>query len=98
MSLWSPGSAGSDNNEQLVLLLVGLFFFSVVVMPNLPIWIATVNTWLLDNRVLIPDHYAVLTIPGLTGGLDLRRIFIAALLIIGTLSAIKAGRPRAAHA
>ncbi len=77
--------------------LGALFVGSVVVPALLIMWRDQLVTWGLDHQVLVPSGQALLTFPGTSAGLDLRRVIVAGLTLLAVVAAsiaVKRHRPR----
>lgn len=72
------------DTEMLILVVVG-GLIAVTVLPALiSKWATGLDGWLLEHHVLVPGAEALFTLPGMTGGPDLRRVVIlACVLIVG---------------
>ncbi len=92
MSSWNPGSGPGGGNDETMGLLIVVAVALVAVPALLPSFAAGITHWLLTNRVLVPAHEALFALPGIPAGPDMRRLLIAALLILGTVLAIRATR------
>lgn len=78
-------SDGTDDDQETLgkLLLIGL---AVLMVPAvLPEVRAAVSAWLLEHHVLAPPEAALIPIPFMDGGLDLRRLVIVAVIVIGAV-------------
>jgi len=89
------GSSGHMSDEDTLLLLSPVIL--VVVLGSLPMWWAGGAQWLIAHHVLIAASSSPLVaVPGTNGaGLDLRRVAIAAAVVLVALAcAVSALRHR----
>lgn len=68
----------NDVNERLILIILAAFFVPTLI-PSIR---RAVSGWLLENRVLVPPSQALLDVPFMDGGLDIRRLAVLVVVVI----------------
>lgn len=85
---------GSQDDEVLekILLMCGALFFIPALIPKVR---AAASTWLLEHHVLVNPSEALVPVPFMDGGLDLRRLVIIAVLVVAGVWMYLSVRPPA---
>lgn len=78
----SQNSALGTDTEKLVALFVGFAVAAMVLPVLVPRLGQGIAHWALAHHVLVPAAHAVFVIPGLGAGPDLRRVLIAAAVLV----------------
>lgn len=82
-----PRSLLDELTDDPLTFLGALFVGSIVVPAILVVWRDQLTAWCLSHQLLVPAPQAVLTIPGVNAGLDLRRAIVLGLLVIAGIAA-----------
>jgi len=72
---------GSEETDRIVLVALAMLFGPGLVASFVPKVCDQVAGWLLDSHVLVPAGRALVEVPGLGAGPDLRRVAIAVLVL-----------------
>ena len=82
----------TTDNERVVGVLIVMIVAGAILPTAIPALGESLSTWLVTHHVLVEPYQSLVVIPGLTAGLDTRRLVVAVLLLMA--AAIFAGAAR----